>query len=226
VSEAKSIMVVGASGLVGGEVLRQALMDDRVGLIVAPVRRELGRLAEAPNAQHKLETPRVDFEHLADADSAAWWQVDAVICTLGTTRKAAGTKAAFRRVDHDYPLAVADIARRHGATTYVLNSAMGADASSRWFYNRVKGDLEAALAECGFTSLTLVRPGLIGGKREQSRPLEAAAGAVLGALGPILPRRLRVCPAPRIAQALLMAALDAAPGQHLVSAEQLSRGRS
>ncbi|MGQ7247420.1 NAD(P)H-binding protein [Halomonas sp. V046] len=219
-SEAKSIMVVGASGLVGGEVLRQALMDDRVGRIVAPVRRELGRLSEAPNAQHKLETPRVDFDNLADA--ALWWQVDAVICTLGTTRKAAGTKAAFRRVDHDYPLAVADIARRHGVTTYVLNSAMGADASSRWFYNRVKGDLETALAERGFTSLTLVRPGLIGGKREQSRPLEAAAGAVLGALGPILPRHLRVCPAPNIAQALLMAALDAAPGQHRVGAERLS----
>ncbi|MFR0657266.1 NAD-dependent dehydratase, partial [Pantoea sp. SIMBA_079] len=79
----------------------------------------------------------------------------------------------------------------HGARHYALNSAMGADARSRFFYNRVKGELEAALDAVGFDALLLVRPGLIGGERATVRPGERIAGAVLGALAPVLPRRYR-----------------------------------
>src|SRR4030095_17049954 len=75
---------------------------------------------------------------------------DAPICALGTTMRVAGSKDAFRRVDHDYPLAVARLARQHGTPTFVLNSAAGADPSSRFFYNRVKGELEQDLAKLGF----------------------------------------------------------------------------
>ena len=102
------ILLAGASGMVGREVLRQALADPRVGEIVAPARRPLA-------ADAKLRNPLVDFDALP-AD-AAWWKVDAVICTLGTTIRDAGSQAAFRRVDHDYPLRVAQLAHRHGAHT-------------------------------------------------------------------------------------------------------------
>ena len=207
------LLLVGATGLVGREVLRLALADARVTAVVAPVRASL-----PPHP--KLSAPLVDFDHLP-AD-APWWQMDAVICTLGTTMKAAGTRQAFRRVDHDYPLAVARLALAAGARAYALNSAAGANAGSRFFYNRVKGELERDLAQLGFASLTYVRPGLIGGERDVARAGEGAALRLLRVLGPVLPRRWRINPAPRIASALLEAALAGAPGVHGVSPEQLA----
>ena len=207
------LLLVGATGLVGGHVLEQALADPRIEQVVAPTRRPL---TEHP----KLEAPRVDFDRLPE--DAPWWHAHAVVCTLGTTIKVAGSRQAFRRVDHDYPLAVARLARRHGTVTYALNSAMGADAASVIFYNRVKGEVEQALAGVGFTSLTYVRPGLIGGERAESRPGERVAIAAVSALRGLLPRRFRLNPAENIARALLESARRAAPGVHVVSSDALT----
>ncbi|MCM2565222.1 NAD-dependent dehydratase [Janthinobacterium kumbetense] len=206
------LLLVGATGLVGSEVLRLALMDARITAIVAPVRKPLP-------SHPKLAAPVIDFDQLPL--DASWWQADAVICTLGTTMKVAGTRQIFSRVDHDYPLAVARLALAAGTRTYVLNSAAGANAASRIFYNRVKGELERDLQALGFRSLTHVRPGLIGGERAVARAGEGAALRILRVLGPVLPRRWRINPAPRIASALLEAALAAAPGVHVVTSEQL-----
>ena len=212
------ILLAGASGLVGREVLRQVLADPRVDEIVAPARRPL-------TADAGLHNPLVDFDALP-AD-AAWWKVEAVICTLGTTIRDAGSQAAFRKVDHDYPLAVARHALAHGATTFVLTSASGADAESRIFYSRTKGELERDLRALGYRSLCLVRPGLLGGERERRRPLEHAGMQLLGAIGPLLPRRYRVVPAERVAATLLQMALDAEPGVRIVESEEIgSAGRS
>lgn len=208
-----TLLLVGATGLVGRAVLAQALADARVGTVVAPARRAL-----PPHP--KLSAPRVDFEALPG--DAAWWGADAVICTLGTTRRTAGSRAAFRRVDHDYPLAVAQRARRHGTPAFVLTSAMGADAASRLFYSRTKGELEDALRALGFASLTFVRPGLIGGTRDELRVGERVAAVVLRIAGPLLPRRWRINPATRIADALLDAALAPAPGVHVVTSDALA----
>ena len=207
------LLLAGASGLVGGHLLRLALADARITEVIAPVRRALS------TTHPKLLAPVVDYDALPE--DAPWWQADAVVCALGTTMKAAGSQAAFRRVDHDYPLAVARCARAHGTPTYVLNSASGANAQSRFFYNRVKGELEQALAGMGFTSLTSARPGLIGGERRESRPAERAALLALTALGPLLPRRWRICPAQTIARAMLDAALQARAGVHVLPAETL-----
>ena len=117
-----NILHVGATGLVGRLVLARLLASPSVTRVVAPTRRPLG--IEHPH----LSNPVVDFEVLPEA--ADWWAVDAVICTLGTTIDDAGSQAAFRRVDHDYPLRVAQLAHRHGAHTYALNSALGANARS------------------------------------------------------------------------------------------------
>ncbi|APA68712.1 NAD-dependent dehydratase [Janthinobacterium sp. 1_2014MBL_MicDiv] len=206
------LILIGATGLVGRAVLRLALADARVTGVVAPSRRALP-------AQPKLQAPVVDFDRLP-AD-APWWQAHAVICTLGTTMKAAGTRQVFRRVDHDYPLAAARLALAAGTRAYVLNSAAGANASSRIFYNRVKGELERDLEQLGFASLTHVRPGLIGGEREVARAGEGAALRILRVLGPMLPPRWRINPAPRIASALLEAAIAAAPGVHVVASDRL-----
>lgn len=207
-----TLLLAGATGLVGRAVLRQALADARVARVVAPTRRPL---TPAPN----LDNPIVDFDCLP-AD-AAWWAVDAVVCALGATIRAAGSQAAFRKVDRDYVVSVARLARAHGARAFALTSAIGADPASRIFYNRVKGEAEAGVAACGFPSLTIVRPGLIGGVRQESRPAEFAALQIVGLLGPVLPRRWRINPAENIARALLNAALAAQPGHHLITSERL-----
>lgn len=207
------LLLAGATGLVGSHLLRLALADARITQVIAPVRRALS------TTHPKLLAPMVDYDALPE--DAPWWQADAVVCALGTTMKAAGSQAAFRKVDHDYPLAVARCAHAHGTPTYVLNSASGANAQSRFFYNRVKGELELALAGVGFTSLTSARPGLIGGERRESRPAERAALLALTALGPLLPRRWRICPAQTIARAMLDAALQGRAGVHVLPAETL-----
>jgi uncharacterized protein YbjT (DUF2867 family) len=207
------ILLVGATGLVGSHVLGKALADHRIDSVVAPTRRAL-----PPHA--KLTNPVVDFSALPE--DAGWWLVDGVICTLGTTRAAAGTDEAFRTVDYAYPLAIAKIARRHGAQRFALNSSLGADAKSRLLYPRTKGEVERDLQALNYPSLTIVRPGLIGGNRAEYRAGERIAAAVLGVLGPLLPRRYRISPAERIAEALIDAAIDGAPGIHIIEAERLS----
>jgi uncharacterized protein YbjT (DUF2867 family) len=208
----KRLMLVGATGLVGGHVLQQALADPAVAQVVAPTRKPL-------TPQPKLINPVVDFERWPE--DAEWWAVDAVVCTLGTTIRVAGSQAAFYKVDHDHPLEVAYLARRHGARAFALNSALGADTASRVFYSRTKGETERDLQAVGYPSLTLVRPGLIGGQRQESRPLEQLAVKVSKLVQPLLPKRYRVVPANRIAQHLLQAALAATPGVHVLPSEAL-----
>ncbi|WP_226661560.1 NAD(P)H-binding protein [Microbulbifer aggregans] len=207
------LMIVGATGLVGRHVLDLALAHEGVDQVVAPVRRPL-------SAHAKLVSPELDFEQLPE--DADWWQVDAVICALGTTMRTAGSREAFARVDHDYPLAIAQLARHHGAKTYVLNSALGADPNSRFFYNRTKGALERDLQMIGFESLTFVRPGLIGGQRDEFRFGERMAIFCLSFIGPLLPRRWRINPAENIARALLGAVLTREPGVHTVESEKMA----
>lgn len=206
------LMLVGATGLVGQAVLQQALADARVHRVVAPTRRALP-------VHPKLLNPLVDFEHLPE--DAGWWAVDAVVCTLGTTIAKAGSQTAFYLVDHDHPLRVAQLALQHGARAYALNSALGADPASRVFYSRTKGELERDLRALGYPSLTLVRPGLIGGERQEARPAEQVAVKLSSWLQPLLPRRYRVVPAGRIAHHLLEAALAAHAGVRVLMSEQL-----
>ncbi|MBX7198337.1 MAG: hypothetical protein K1X51_03080 [Rhodospirillaceae bacterium] len=207
------LLIVGATGLVGNLVLNLAQADDRVAEIIAPTRRGL-----APRP--KLDAPIVNFDALPE--DAAWWRADAVICALGTTMRIAGSKPAFRRVDHEYPLAIARLARSHGARAYVLNSALGANPAASSSYLQVKGEIERDLAPLGFASLTYVRPGLIGGARQEVRPAEQIMMPVLAMLAPLIPKKWRINPAPIIASALLEAAIAAKPGQHVVASDQLT----
>jgi uncharacterized protein YbjT (DUF2867 family) len=205
-----NLLLAGATGLVGRHVLEQALADPRIARVVALSRRPLP-------THPKLENPQVDFSNLPR--NAPWWAVKGVVCTLGTTMRKAGSKEAFRRVDHDYPLALAQIARAHGATTFALNSSMGASVHTNNFYLRTKGDVEAAVAACDFPSLTIVRPGLLGGHRVEFRFGERLGLVTLRLLGPLLPRRYRISPADRVARVLLDAVVSARPGTLIVEAE-------
>jgi uncharacterized protein YbjT (DUF2867 family) len=208
------LLLAGASGLVGQELLRQALEHPGVSRVIAPTRRAL-----APAA--RLDNPVIDFERLPE--DAPWWRVDAVVCTLGTTMAQAGSEAAFRRVDHDYPLAVASLARAAGASAFVLNSALGAAADSRVFYNRVKGEVENAITALAYPSLTLVRPSLLdGGPRRDRRPGERIALVFARVLRPVIPARYRAVATDAVARTLLAAALAQAPGVRIVESERIA----
>lgn len=208
------VLLAGATGLVGSQVLMRLLADARCTAVVAPARRPL------PLQHPRLLGPLLDFDALPL--EAPWWQVDAAICALGSTLKQAGSRQAFARIDHGYPLAIARVVRAHGCPVFALNSAMGANPRSRFFYNRVKGELEQDLRALEFASLALVRPGLIGGERSEPRPGEQAAAWVLGALAPVLPRAWRINPAGRIAAALVEAALAPRPGVQVIGSAQLA----
>lgn len=208
----KTLLLVGATGLVGQSVLTQALADSRFARVVAPTRRPLP-------SQPKLENPLVAFDALPV--DAPWWASDTAICTLGTTIKKAGSQPAFRLVDHDYSLAVATLARRHGTAAFALVSSVGADAAARTFYLRTKGETERDLTALNFPSLTILRPSFIGGDRAERRPGEAFALRFFSVLTWLIPRRYRIVPSGRIAQKLLADALAAAPGIRVVESESI-----
>jgi uncharacterized protein YbjT (DUF2867 family) len=210
------LLLVGATGLVGSHVLELALSDIRISKIVVLTRSAI-TLDFTTNP--KLEINQIDFDDLPQP--ANWWQVDSVICTLGTTMRKAKTKAQFRRVDYDYPLAIATIARQHNASSFVLNSSMGANVSSRFYYNQVKGDVEAVLAKLDYPSLTIVRPGLIEGDRQEKRFGEQIMVGILKIFGVILPKKLQLNPARNIAQHMIEAALQQQQGINIIRSDKL-----
>ena len=193
-------------------MLQLALTDARVICVVAPTRRALPTHA-------KLVNPVIDFNDLPL--DASWWKADAVVCALGTTMARAGSQEKFRQVDLELPLQVAKLTLMHGAQSYALNSALGANAMSSVFYSRIKGELEQALRALMFPSLTLIRPGWLDGDRQENRPAERIAIWLSKSFGQLLPRRYRLVPARRVAHALLESALAAELGVKVVESEQL-----
>jgi uncharacterized protein YbjT (DUF2867 family) len=179
---------------------------------------EYDRVVSVGRRQLETEHPKlvqvvVDFAALEGL--GAQLRCDDAFCCLGTTIKKAGSRAAFRAVDHTAVLALAWAVHQQGAQRFFVVSALGADAGSRVFYNRVKGEMEAALMVLGFGTLGIFRPGLLLGKREQPRVGEALAALALWALEPLLLggwRKYRSIPAGVVARAMVRCAFGR-PGQ-------------
>jgi uncharacterized protein YbjT (DUF2867 family) len=214
----KTILVIGGSGLVGQQIIAQALVHQDVGRVVAPTRRPLA-------AHEKLFNPIVDFTQLsAEAD---WWQADATLCTLGTTRKQAGSDAAFRKIDHDYVIAAASLTRNADTPVFVYNSSLGANAAAGSLYLRVKGETEQDLQNFGFVTFSVVRPSLLdGGPRPDFRLGETFALWFARVLAPLIPKRYRAVPVCAVATAMLAEALQARPGKHIIESDQLHKNFS
>lgn len=206
------LLLVGATGAVGQAVLEQALDRRDVRRITAPTRR--------PLAQHstKLFNPVLDLATLTGKED--FWTCDAVICTLGTTIRAAGSQAAFARIDRDLPVQVGRFAKAAGATRYALNSSLGASAKGN-FYLRTKAEAEQGIVELEFASTTLVRPSLIDAKRDRSRPAEHLGVLLARVLKPAIPKKYRVVTPQQIAAALLQGVLAGEPGVRIVESDAL-----
>jgi uncharacterized protein YbjT (DUF2867 family) len=214
----KSLLLAGASGLIGTELVRQGLALDGLDHLHALVR----RLPAGAAADPRLQWHRVDLARPGAVPAA-----EAAACALGTTIKVAGSQAAFRAVDFDAVLAFARAARAAGVQRFAVVSALGADARSGVFYSRVKGEMEEALRELGFASLTIARPSLLAGNRaalgQPVRLGERLGLALTAPLGGLVPAAWRPIHADVVARALLRALTEGRPGVQVLESAQLQK---
>jgi uncharacterized protein YbjT (DUF2867 family) len=192
----RTVILAGATGLVGQEILKGLLHDDTVAAVHVLGRRK-------PAQQHpKLTAHIVDFAALPELP-----QAHEVYLALGTTIQVAGSQNAFRAIDCDANLAVAQAALAAGAKKLGLVSAMGADAASKIFYSQVKGELEDALAKLPFEGMVIARPSMLVGQRDQlGQPVrsgEVLAFKLSQCLGWLIPANYKPVAATAVAQALL-----------------------
>jgi len=207
-AESRSALLVGATGLVGSFLLQRLLASERTARVIVWARRDIGK----PHPKLKVEI--VDFERLEQRRVEA----EDVFCCLGTTIKQAGSQAAFRRVDHDYPVALARAAARDGAKRLLVISALGANPHATVFYNRVKGEMEEAVRAAGVPKTVFFRPSLLSGPRVEER-LGEKVGLVVGSiLGPLL-GKYRPIHADIVAAAMLKVAMEELPLRTLESDE-------
>jgi uncharacterized protein YbjT (DUF2867 family) len=205
--EGKVALLAGGSGLVGGYVIGAILDAPDFARVYAITRRQLNR------EHFRLANRIVQFDQLETQLKSLKCHV--ALCCLGTTLRAAGSQAAFRKVDFDYVLAFARAALAAGARRFVLVSSVDANAQSKNFYLRVKGELEAALEKMGFEALDILQPSLLLGLRREMRPAELAMQAIMPAVNPFLTgarERLRAISARTVALAVIGAARSSKRG--------------
>lgn len=217
----RRVLLAGGSGLVGRALLERLLADPGVSSLLA-----LRRRAGSGWPSHaKLQVLDVDFAALPILPS-----LDEVFIALGTTIRQAGSQAAFRAVDYEAVLTTARAAQAAGASRVYLVSAMGADAGSAVFYNRVKGEAEEAVGALGFESTVLARPSLLKGDRAAlGQPARAGEGWALrlfAPLGALLPAGLRPIAADDVAAALVSAAREPQPGLRVLSSAAMQGAAS
>lgn len=187
------VLITGATGLVGGHLLNLLRREAQVESIVAPTRRPL---------EHAFGIENPHDPDLSAALAQVTSPIDTVFCCLGTTIRDAGSKAAFSHVDYDLVLETAQTGLRLGAQQLLVVSAMGANANSPFFYNRVKGQMESALIEQGWPRLTLARPSMLLGERGTPRLNER----LLAPLFSLLPGNWKSIAALDVAKAMLSTA--------------------
>jgi uncharacterized protein YbjT (DUF2867 family) len=206
-------VLAGATGLVGGECLRQLLASPRYERVVVVTRRELD-----PGLRHdKLREVVVDFAQLGDAKPRL--RGDHVFCALGSTIRKAGSQQRFREVDYEYPLRLAQLTLRNGARHFSVVSALGASRSSPFFYSRVKGEMEEGLRQMGWPSLAVLRPSVISGERAESRPLERLGEHLLR----FAPATWRPVAASDIAATMIATALREPPGVTVIESRDIGK---
>jgi uncharacterized protein YbjT (DUF2867 family) len=219
-SDRPSVIVAGSTGLVGRELIKRLLADKQTGTVHALMRREPRVFPES----RRLLKHVVDFAQLPLLPVAHECYI-----ALGTTIKDAGSESAFRAVDLDAVRVVAEAARSAGVLRLALVSALGANATSTVFYNRIKGQAEEAVAGLGFERVVIARPSLLMGDREalgqRTRPMERVVLSVLKPASGLLPAKWRPIHASVVARALVRSLRADGPGvQVLESAALLAAG--
>jgi uncharacterized protein YbjT (DUF2867 family) len=208
----RTALIAGATGLVGSNLLDQLLADEHWDKVISVGRRPVDR------ADPKLEQLIVPFPEIGDVPAA-----DDVFSCLGTTIKVAGSQPAFKAVDHDAVVALAESAHRSGATQFLHVTAIGASPGSRVFYNRVKGETERDVEASGIATTIAFRPSMIDGQRpDATRPGESIGLVAMRAVGPLL-GKYRPNRAADIAAAMIREAKAGTTGHRMVDAGEIGR---
>ncbi len=174
----KSALIFGATGLIGGHLLSLVLESSTYERVHVFSRREIG-------VQHdKVQQHIVDFSQLSRYKKLI--KADHLFCCLGTTMSKAGSKAAFREVDYHYPMQIAEMASENGVSKYLVISSVGADPNSMFFYPRVKGEMERGIVLFPFKQISILRPSILLGSREEKRRGEDISKNISTLLSPFL----------------------------------------
>lgn len=216
-SPIRTALLLGATGLIGGELLTQLLEDPAYSRISALVRRPLGL------AHPKLEALPVDFDALDQRPDL--FAVDDIYVALGTTQRKTPDRAQYGKIDVAYPLTAARLGQQQGAQHYLIVTAMGADPRSSIFYNRLKGEVEEGVKSVGLPSVSIFRPSLLLGERREQRLAERIAANLATPLsllmvGPLRP--YRPIHAAVVARAMVRTALTGPTGVHLYPSDRIA----
>ncbi|MDN5450175.1 MAG: hypothetical protein L0G06_04705 [Enterobacterales bacterium] len=205
------ILLLGATGLVGSELLKLLEQDPGISKIYAPTRKPL------PPSE-KLVNPVADD---LCATMATWTTpIDIAFCCLGTTRKDAGSDAAFRYVDYTLVVECGSVALKNGCQHYSVVSALGANPQSTFLYSRTKGEMEKALELQAWQHLTIVRPSMLQGDRPKPRLLEQISEPIFK----LLPEKWKAVEASAVAMAMLKSARNPAPYRlQIIESEQIQK---
>lgn len=209
----KGAIIAGATGLIGKQLLEQLLASERYDHVVALTRSAL------PLTNPKLQNIVTNFRDLPTV--LAGVRADDIFCCLGTTMAKAGSKQNFYEVDFEYPLALARTTLALGAHQYLLVSALGADATSSIYYNKVKGEVEGAIRALDFETIHIFRPSLLLGPRTEKRPGEDVAKALYKIFGFAIPQKYKAIQASTVSRAMLAFASRDLKGTYIHESRQL-----
>jgi uncharacterized protein YbjT (DUF2867 family) len=214
----KSALILGFTGLIGSKLTGEILENSEYDRVCTLVR-------SATSLKHpKLNEVVTDFSGLSEYTEE--FQVDEVFICLGTTRKQAGSKESFKMVDHDYVVEGARLAKAQGVQRIAVVSAIGADSESRFFYNRIKGQMEEAVSSIGIPSTYFFRPSLLLGDRKEFRPGEKMGEWLGKAVQPILIGKLkkyRSIEGEKVAKAMVAFMKNSKKGVHLVESDLIQK---
>lgn len=190
----KTAIILGATGLTGRALLDLLISDPDFELIKLFSRRSIGV------SHPKIKEFLVDLFEL-ESESASFTG-DVVFCCIGTTKSKTPNRKVYRQIDYGIPVAAAKLCRKAGIPNFIVISAIGANAQSRLFYNRTKGEMERDVLKEQIPNTFILQPGLLVGKRDEKRPGEAFASGFFGLINPILPLRYRSISAESVAQTM------------------------
>jgi len=215
----QTAVIFGATGVVGGHCLDRLLGDPAYSRVITIGRR-------AADRQHdKLQEITCELDRLSGISASAVGSIDAAFCCLGSTQAKAGSREAFRQFDADYPIWAAHFAKRHGASRFLIVTALGADPRSRIFYNRVKGEAEVGVIASGVDSISIFRPSLLLGGRRELRWKEELGAPVLRALSVLMvgpARKFRPIAAETVARAMVAASNAPVRGTTIYESDRIA----
>ena len=207
----KTALVLGGTGLIG-DLLTRRLVD-------TPIYSKVKVLIRSSLGWHHPRLQEVLFDY--DQPNGLLVQADDIFCCLGTTIKKAGSKDAFRKVDYQYPVDVARLGLANGASQFAIVTAMGSNAESSIFYNRVKGEVERDLTQLNYPALLIFRPSLLLGNRPESRLGERIGAGAMRLFAPVIPAKYKAINADRVANAMLQTTQEGLTGKHVFESDKL-----